>query len=112
MRLAGRLLGVAVLASAAGCAPDLTIGGSSSGGAGGGSAGGGGIGGATSDGGGGTTTPGTTTGGGAGGSGGGGGPESGSLVWADSVPVGGDDFATGVVVDSKGLVRTSFDSVS
>ena len=107
MRLAGRLLGVAVLASAAGCAPDLTIGGSSSGGAGGGSAGGGGIGGATSDGGGGTTTPATTTGGGAGG-----GAESGSVVWADALLVTDDDFPTGVVVDSKGLVRTSFDSVS
>ncbi len=111
MRLARRLLGVAVLASAAGCAPDLTIGGSSSGGAGGESAGGGGTGGTTSDGGGGTTTVATTTSGGGSG-GGGGGPESGSVVWADAAAVTGDDFPSGVVVDSKGLVRTSFDSVT
>jgi hypothetical protein len=103
---------VAVVAIAAGCAPDLTIGETSSGGAGGaGGAGGttssdGGSGGTTSAGGG-TTTSTTASGGG----GAGGGPKSGSIVWADAASVGGDDHATGVAVDSTGAVRVSFDSV-
>lgn len=109
--------GVVAVVLAAGCAPDLAIGattGESSGGGGGGGAssmvGGGGAGGADGGGGSGGTSGTTTGGGGTGGSGGG--PASGTVRWAERIPVAGSQVGTGIAVDSQGRARTSFDTVT